>query len=182
MLAGILAFHCLEYSGEGGESKLLDGFCVAEHIRQMNPEYFSLLSKVSIPFEVDYPDGFFHARKTFFQTDHKGEVVKVNYNYWDRKPLDAQSVDEMQSVLGGDPDKAMITYYKALHCLHNLLYGDKFIYEIKLSPGMLLVFNNQRVIHGRREFSGHRKLCGGSINCEEWESTLRLMENANYKV
>lgn len=150
---------------------------MAEHIRQMNPKYFDLLSKVSIPFEVDYTDGFYRARKTYFQTNHEEEVVKVNYNCWDRKPLDAQSVDEIKNVLGCDTDEAITTYYKALHCLLDCLYGNKFIYEIKLLPGMFLVFNNQRVIHGRREFTGHRKLCGGNINCEEWESSLRLMEN-----
>ena len=155
---------------------------MAERIRQINPKYLTLLSKVSIPFEVDYFDAFFRARKTFFQTNHKGEVIKVNYNDWDRKPLDAQSIDEIQNVLGCDTDEAIVTFYKALRCLHDLMCGDKFVYEIKLSPGMFLVFNNQRVIHGRREFTGHRKLCGCHVNCEDWESKLRLLDNANCRV
>ena len=182
LLTGILSFHCLEHSGKGGESRFVDGFCVAERIRQTNPKYLTLLSKVTIPFEVDYADAFFRARKSFFQTNQEGEVIKVNFNDWDRRPLDAQSIDEMQSALGCDTDEAVGTYYKALHCLHDLMYGDKFTYEIKLLPGMLLVFNNQRMIHGRRELTGHRTLCGSQINCEDWESTLRLLEKANSRV
>ena len=175
----MLAFHCVEYKGEGGESLLLDGFSVAQHIRETQPEHFTLLSKVSVPFKVDYADGFYHARKTFFSVNHEGEMVKVNYNYCDRQPFDMQSIDEMQSVLGCDSNRAVTTYYKAIHNLHDLLYGNKFVYEMKLLPGALLVFNNHRLLHGRKGLIGHRKLCGSSIGSEEWESKLKVLENIN---
>ena len=175
-LAGLLAFHCVEYKGEGGESMLLDGFSVAEHIRRAHPEYFTLLSKVSILFKVDYGDGFYNTRKTFFDVNYEGEVSRVNYNYLDRQPLDTQSVDEIQNVLGCDSNKAVITYYKAMRFLHGLLYSNKFLYEIKLLPGMLLVFNNHRLLHGRKAFNGHRKLCGTSIDAGEWENKFKLLE------
>jgi len=155
---------------------LLDGFRIAEHVRKTHPRYFTLLSKVSVHFIVDYPDGFYHARQTFFTVNHEGEVVKVNYNYCDRQPFDAQSIDEMQSVLGCDPNEAVSTYYKAMRYLHGLLYSNKFVYKTKLLPSTLLVFNNHRLLHGRKEFNGHRKLCGTSINSEEWESKLKLLE------
>ena len=178
-LTGLLAFHCVEYKGEGGESLLLDGFSIADYIRQTNLEHFTLLSKVTIPFKVDYKDGYYEARQTFFTVNHEGEVIKINYNYCDRQPFDSQSVDEMQSVLGCDPNKAIVTYYKAMRNLHGLLYGNKFMYQMKLLPGVLLVFNNHRLLHGRKGLTGHRKLCGTSINSEEWESRLKLLENTS---
>lgn len=156
---------------------LLDGFSIAEHIRQTQPEHFTLLSNVSVPFTIDYDDGFYQARKTFFNVNYKGEVTKVHYNYCDRQPFDAQSVNEMQNVLGCDPNEAVVTYYKAMRHLHGLLYSDKFVYKMKLLPGMLLVFNNHRMLHGRKALIGHRKLCGTSINSEEWESKLKLLEH-----
>ena len=173
-LAGLLAFHCVD-KGEGGESMLLDGFSVAEHIRRTHPEYFTLLSKVSILFK-DYGDGFYHTRKTFFNVNYEGEVIRVCYNYLDRQPFDTQSIDEMQNVLGYDSNKAVITYYKAMHLLHGLLYSNKFLYEIKLLPGMLLVFDNHRLLHA---LNGYRKLCGTSVDCGEWESKLKLLEKTN---
>lgn len=157
---------------------LLDGFSIAEHIRQTHPDYFALLSKVSILFKVDYGDGFYHTRKTFFNVNHEGEVIRINYNYLDRQPFDVQSIDEMQNVLGCDSDKAIITYYKAMRHLHGLLYGNKFLYEIKLLPGMLLAMNNHRLLHGRRALNGHRKLSGTKIDSDEWENKLRQLENA----
>ena len=178
-LAGLLAFHCVEYKGEGGESMLLDGFSVAERIRQTHPEYFTLLSKVSILFKVDYDDGFYHSRKTFFDVNYEGEIIRVNYNYLDRQPFDAQSFDEMKNVLGCDSNKGVVTYYRALRLLHSLLYSDKFLYEFKLLPGMLLVFNNHRLMHGRRALNGHRKLCGTSLDSGELESKLKLLENTS---
>lgn len=158
---------------------LVDGFSVAEQIRRTHPEHFTLLSKVSIHFKVDYPDGFYHTRKTFLSVNHAGEVIKVSYNYCDRQPFDSQSIDEMQSVLGCDPNQAITTYYKAMRNLHGLLYSNKFVYEMKLLPGELLVFNNHRLLHGRKALNGHRKLCGTSINSEEWESKLAILENTN---
>ena len=155
---------------------LLDGFSVAEHIRRTHPEYFTLLSKVSILFKVDYGDGFYHTRKTFFDVNYEGEVIRISYNYLDRQPFDTQSIDEMQDVLGCDSNKAILTYYKAMHLLHGLLYSDKFLYEIKLLPGMLLVIDNHRLLHGRRALNGHRKLCGTSIDYGEWESKFKLLE------
>ena len=158
---------------------LVDGFSVAEHIRQTHPEYFTLLSKVSILFKVDYGDGFYHSRKTFFDVNYEGEIIRVNYNYLDKQPFDAQSFDEMKNVLGCDSNKGVVTYYKALRLLHSLLYGDKFLYEFKLLPGTLLVFNNHRLLHGRRALNGHRKLCGTSVDSGELESKLKLLENTS---
>ena len=43
-----------------------------------------------------------------------------------------------------------------------------------LKPGQLLIFNNWRVLHGRSEFSGKRKMSGCYINKEDFESVCRI--------
>ena len=156
---------------------ILDGFRVAEHIRQTQPNHFTLLSKVSIPYHLDYKDGTYHSRKTVFPVNEKGEVVDVYLNHDDRRPLDNKSQIEIQSASGCDPNEAVARFYDAIRHLHSLIYGEQFVYEFTLAPGQLLMVNNRRLFHGRKEFSGYRKLCGGIINREEWQSTLKVLEN-----
>ena len=156
---------------------ILDGFRVAEHIRQTKPNYFTLLSKVSIPYHLSYKDGSYRARKIVFPVNGDGEVIDVYLNHDDRKPLDSQSQKEILSASGCDPDEAVAKFYAAIRHLHTLIYGKQFVHEFTLAPGQLLVINNRRLFHGRKEFSGYRKLCGAIINREEYQSTLEILEN-----
>ena len=43
-----------------------------------------------------------------------------------------------------------------------------------LEPGEMLIFDNWRVMHGRGEFIGKRKMCGCYINREDFESSCRM--------
>ena len=168
--------HCLEYNGKGGETIVLDGFHVAEHIQQTRPDYFTLLSQVSIPYHLKYKDGNYCSRKIVFPVNEEGEVIDAYLNHDDRRPLDSRSQTEIQSASGCDPSEAVGRFYNAIRHLHSLIYGDQFVYEFTLSPGQLLVINNRRLFHGRKEFSGYRKLCGAISNREEWQSTLDILE------
>ena len=40
---GLQFFHCLEFSGRGGESVLVDGFRIADELRQDDPEAYATL-------------------------------------------------------------------------------------------------------------------------------------------
>lgn len=155
---------------------ILDGFQMAEDIRQTHPDYFILLSKVSIPYHLNYKNGTYRSRKIVFPVNKK-EVVDVYLNHDDRRPLDKQSHIEIQSASGCDPNDAVTRFYSAIRHLHTLIYDDQFVYELTLAPGQLLVINNRRLFHGRKKFSGYRKLCGAIINREEWQSTLEILEN-----
>ena len=155
---------------------LLDGFQVAEHIRQTYPDYFTLLSKVSIPYHLSYKDGTYCSRKIIFPVNEEGVVVDVYLNHDDRRPLDNQSQIEIQSASGCNPDEAVVRFYDAIRHLHSLIYGDQFVHELTLAPGQLLVINNHRLFHGKKEFIGYRKLCGAIINREECQSTLEILE------
>jgi len=161
----------------GGESIFIDGFSVADHIQQTKPDLFQILSKVSFPFRMQFKDAVYQTRKRFFQPNHEGQIMETSYNYIDRQPIDDRAMSEIQAVLGCDPDKAISMFYEAMDYLSSLLYGNQFTYEIKLLPGACLLFNNHRLLHGRRPLTGHRKLCGSSVNREDWESKLKTLEN-----
>jgi trimethyllysine dioxygenase len=43
-----------------------------------------------------------------------------------------------------------------------------------LAPGEAMLFDNWRVLHGRKAYAGKRTLCGAYLNHEDFESRLRM--------
>ena len=68
-------------------------------------------------------------------------------------------------------------YYDAYGKLQTMLADPKYIQEFVLRPGMMLVFDNFRVCHGRSEIhdSTHRVLKLAYIGEDVWRNRWRLM-------
>lgn len=49
--AGLQVLHCIQHTGDGGESLLLDGFHALADLRQSDPDAFDRLSRVHVPSE-----------------------------------------------------------------------------------------------------------------------------------
>jgi alpha-ketoglutarate-dependent taurine dioxygenase len=67
-------------------------------------------------------------------------------------------------------------------------YAMQHTWEYQLRPGQVLVFNNQRMLHGRRGFTqqnisggANRHLIGCYTNMEETLNTYRLLRRKRYK-
>ena len=55
VLSGAALMHVIAYEDAvGGRSVLVDGFKLGGHMKQHFPEYFSLLSNVSIPYKLTF--------------------------------------------------------------------------------------------------------------------------------
>ena len=167
----------------GASSTVIDGFKIAEHIRKQEPEYFSLLNKVSIPHQLlhskgEKDEGVYRNRRHTFTVDNDNEMSAVHLNSVDRKPLDEISLSEAREVLSCDADEAIIKMYQALRYLHNLLLCDEqFAYKFDLEPGRMILLNNHRMFHGRDELmGGFRTICGLHHGEAEWLSKMEVLE------
>ena len=166
----------------GASSILIDGFKIAEHIRKQEPEFFSLLSKVSIPYQLLFnngeKEGVYRVRRHTFTVDNDNEMSAVHLNNIDRKPLDEISLSEAREVLSCDADEAIIKMYQALRYLHNLLLRDEqFAYKFDLEPGRMILLNNHRMFHARSELlGGSRTMCGLHHGEAEWLSKMEVLE------
>jgi trimethyllysine dioxygenase len=49
---------------------------------------------------------------------------------------------------------------------------------MRLAPGTALLFDNWRLLHGRRAYQGYRRLCGAYLNKEDFDSKLRVLRAA----
>jgi alpha-ketoglutarate-dependent taurine dioxygenase len=140
---GFQALHALIPSSEGGESLFADGFALAEHLRATAPEAFARLAATPVPFHYRSPDAELYAERPLIQLSSRGEVTAVHYNSRSIAPLCL-------------PVQDTGLFYGAYRRFAQLLRDARLQLRLRLEPGMLVVFDNQRVLHGRSAFSSAR--------------------------
>jgi len=165
---GLQFLFCLQNSATGGESLLVDGFAVAEQLRNECPEFFEVLATLAIPFGTK--DRQFDHRfcAPVLEHDGSGQLSTVRHTYWLRSPMHA------------DFD-TLTTFYAAYRRFQTLCNDPDNQMRFRLSPGQLMAFDNRRVLHGRDSFdaeSGARLLRGCYGEREELESRLRILYRA----
>lgn len=174
-------YHVLESKDvEGTTSTLFDGFKIAEHIREQEPEYFALLSKVSYTYGINLNnEAIYSRRRKTFTVDDDNKVTAIHLNNIDRKPLDAKSLSEAKEALSCDNDDEAVTkLYAAMRYLHHLLLqDDRFSYKFDLQPGRMPLLDNHRMFHSRDAVTrGSRTVCGAYNGRSEWLNKLERLE------
>ncbi len=137
---GFQALHVLAASPDGGESLFADGYALAEHLRVTDPDAFSLLAQTPVPFRYRSKDAELYAERPLIQLSCRGEVAAVHYNSRSIAPLRL-------------PPRETTAYYAAYRCFALLLRDSRLQLKLGLADGDLVVFDNQRVLHGRTAFS-----------------------------
>src|SRR5690606_24259308 len=72
---GYVLLHCLENSCEGGESTVVDGFAVAERIRQRHPEAFKALTSTSVYFRYEDDNAILENYRPLIAVDDHGDIT-----------------------------------------------------------------------------------------------------------
>ncbi|XP_013381995.1 uncharacterized protein LOC106152800 isoform X2 [Lingula anatina] len=168
---GLQFLHCVRFDPEvtGGESIFLDCFVVAEEFREQYPEDFETLARVpatfqKIHFEREYPV-YMTYQRPHIALNHRREIVAVNWSPNFEGPLFV-------------PEEDVEPYYKAYHRFMSMLCNSPHIIERHLNPGDLIVFNNRRVLHGRKAFElngGMRHLQGCYVNIDEFKKKFQVL-------
>ena len=140
---GFQALHVLIAAPDGGESLFADGFALAEQLRQEDPEAFEILSGAPVPFAYRSRNAALHAERPLIQLSGRGEVIAVHYNSRAVQPLPFAA-------------EAAQRYYKAYRRFAMLLRETRFTLRFMMRAGDLVVFDNQRILHGRTGFASAR--------------------------
>jgi trimethyllysine dioxygenase len=159
---GYQMFHCLQFDGIGGESTLVDGFKVAQRIRDIDPASFDVLTNVKVPAQYLGDGVHMTAEHPIIALDHNGDFLQIAYNNYDRAPFRL-------------PTPRMNAFYKALKLFNQLINDPAYEISMRLAPGTALLFDNWRTLHGRRAYQGYRRLCGAYLNKEDFDSRLRVL-------
>ncbi len=159
---------CLKNDVTGGGSILADGFRVAEDLRREAPEHFNVLTSHPIDFRFHDDTCDIQAKGPTIALDENGRITQIRFNNWLRSTLSA-------------PNSSIRPVYEALQDFWKRLRDPKYHLTIRLKPGELFTYNNNRVLHGRESFdpnTGHRHLQGCYITHEDVVSKLRLLDRS----
>lgn len=140
---GFQALHALLTSPEGGDSLFADGCALAAHLRDSAPDAFRLLTTTAVPFHYRSDDAELYAERPLIQLSCEGQVTAVHYNNRSIAPLRVGA-------------QAAPAFYAAYRRFAALLCEPRFQLRLRLTDGDLVVFDNQRVLHGRTAFTSAR--------------------------
>lgn len=163
---GLQFLHCLINDASGGESILVDGFKIAQYIRENHPEEFKALSTFPISFYNKDKDTDYRCDSPMITTDNNGNIIEVRMANFLRGPMDIDACN-MEALYAGYRRFILLTR------------EEKFQYFHLLNAGDLIVFDNRRVLHARNAFSldtGDRHLQGCYVDKDELLSRIRVLE------
>jgi len=137
---GFQALHVLVASPDGGDSLFADGFALAERLRTSAPEAFRYLTQQPVPFRYRSKDAELYAERPLIQLSHGGRVSAVHYN--------SRSIATLRPAAHD-----VRPFYAAYRQFAALLREPRHQARLRLAAGDLVVFDNQRILHGRTAHS-----------------------------
>lgn len=144
----------------------VDGFKIAEVLREQDPDAFDLLTRYEVCFRKDDGDQIhMEAYSPIITVDHHGNVTNVHINNLFAAPFDL-------------PEEIVEPFYMALRRLTQLYTDSNYWLTIGLRPGDLVVFDNHRLLHGRTAIGTqnlHRHLRHCYVERDYLYSPLRVL-------
>ncbi|MEM7092428.1 MAG: TauD/TfdA family dioxygenase [Actinomycetota bacterium] len=159
---GLQMFCCVERSGTGGESIVVDGLAIAEDLRRDHPGHFELLTRLAIPAHYIEPGVELRAARPALRLAADGGLAQISLNNYDRSPM-LLPADEMER------------FYEAYGTLQRMADDPDRWHAVRLEAGDVLINNNWRVLHGRHAYTGARRFVGCYLNHEDFESRCRTL-------
>ncbi len=162
---GVMIFHCLVNSVDGGNSFWVDGHQVARRLEADDPESFRLLSTVPWPTGNRSPDSAYKYEAPLIEVNPDGSLGNIRDTHWLREPL----------VADFDIVEAM---YRAYRAWSQLTRDPANQIHRRLEPGQTAVYDNRRVLHARAPYdgtSGHRHMHACYSELEELNSAIALI-------
>jgi len=164
-IPGIQLLHCLENGVAGGLSTLVDGFAVARQIAAEAPESFAALTRVPVRFRYESGAAIMQSHGPLIECDDEGLIRRVRFS------------TRVDYVPARDTTELTL-YYHGRRRFYELANDPAFQIRQTFVPGMLVMMDNHRVLHGRTAFdhgAGRRHLQGCYIDHDGPDSLYRVL-------
>ncbi|HLY80832.1 MAG TPA: TauD/TfdA family dioxygenase [Caulobacteraceae bacterium] len=161
--------HAIIADEAGGETLFVDGFAQAEALRRDAPDAFETLARtpVRFTFAADTGERWSHVAPVLsLAADGGVETVRLNHRSLDLAPGEAGATDAWYD--------AYLAFYRRLH-------APEAAYGRKLAPGEVVIFDNRRLLHGRRALTSGsaRWLRGCYADVDGLAATLARFDRAS---
>ncbi|KAK2010912.1 TfdA family taurine catabolism dioxygenase TauD [Colletotrichum eremochloae] len=170
----IQLLHCLENSCSGGESIFSDAFHAVSRLRDARPDHYDALCAFPVPYHYSKNGFFYRQARPVVSHAEDPDLREV----WWSPPF--QAPFPVQGPAARD-DAVWPRWLDAARAFQAVLEDPANVYQYKLRPGECVLFDNRRVLHGRRAFdtgSGRRWLKGTYVADEDFRSILRGIPRA----
>ena len=164
---GLQLLACLRNSVAGGGSIIVDGFKVAERLREESRRGFELLSGRCARFDYSGTKGVrLRSKRPLIELGPDGELIAVRFNNRSAAPFIDIPYDDMDD------------YYNAYRRMAELIEDPALSFRFQMAPGDLFIVDNLRVLHARDAFTsgGERWLQGCYADKDGLLSTLAALE------
>lgn len=160
--SGLQILHCITKQCTGGENFLIDGFQVAEKIKEEHPDVFKRLTTTLVPAEyIEENRHHTHMAPIIKLHPLTNEIEQIRFNMYDRAPMNTL------------PKEKIRQFYSDLKIIAIELENQQNRITFNLDPGTVMVFDNYRILHGRNAFCGKRTMTGCYVQRTEYLSALR---------
>ncbi|KAJ3148936.1 hypothetical protein HDU86_007294 [Geranomyces michiganensis] len=161
---GLQLFHLLEHTGKGGESLYVDGFHVAEKLRETHPWAYNILSTLRMSAHSAGD------KNTLIEPSIKFPIL--NHDPVTNKLYQVRFNNDDRSVFSHLRPAEVKDFYAALKEWTDLVRSPANELWTQLRPGRAVMVDNWRVLHGRAAFTGHRRLTGCYHNWDDYRSRV----------
>ncbi len=163
---GLQFLHCLVNDAEGGESIFVDGFAIADALRQEEPQLFDALCEIPVEFRNKDRHSDYRCLAPIIAVDALGRVAEIRMANFLRGAFDT-SVAQMPLL------------YRAYRRLIAMTREPRFRLMQRLKPGELWCFDNRRTLHARNAFdpaTGARHFQGCYVDRDELLSRILVLQ------
>ena len=163
---GLQFLHCLVNDAEGGESIFVDGFAIAEALRQEDPASFQALCEIPVEFRNKDRHSDYRCLAPIIALDALGRVAEIRMANFLRGAFDT-SVEQIPLL------------YRAYRRFIAMTREPRFRVMQRLNPGELWCFDNRRTLHARNAFdptTGARHFQGCYIDRDELLSRILVLQ------
>jgi gamma-butyrobetaine dioxygenase len=134
--------HCIRNAGDGGATYFMDGFALAEDFRAVQPEHFARLATTPVAFTFTSASGeHYEAWTPLIRLAADGTLCAIRFNHRALAPLDLEA---------GEAARWYASYGTFAAAVAEA--GRRL--SLPLRPGDIVIFDNERVLHGREAFTG----------------------------
>ena len=162
---GLKIIHCIRPGDNGtGLTLFVDGFRLGEKLTVTAPKAFEILSTIPLTFNRRYKKAILVAKAPVFSCDTDGRITGFRFQDRSMAPLSAER-KKIEQVLD------------AIVELMALIDEPENQIKLRLLPGDAVLFDNQRVLHGRTGFSGPRHLQLCSVSRDAYISEMRVLQH-----
>ncbi|KAE9373343.1 Clavaminate synthase-like protein [Stipitochalara longipes BDJ] len=177
---GFQLLHCLKNTCEGGSSLFSDSFAA---VGQLHWSHIKQLTDTKIGYQYKNAGEHYYFEHPVIETQNYNSVIwedskvmkHVNYS----PPFQA---DHLQTAW--NQASKFSPFLTALKKFADRVEDPDYLYEYKMQEGDCVIFNNRRVLHGRREFDaahGERWLKGAYVDTDVFMSRFRVL-NEKYEL